>query len=114
MGIQLREIGGIKVFKPDLARLDAHASTEFMEDMGKLLEAGDTRFILDLSAAEFMDSSGLTCIVTVFKDVSKSKGGTMVISGLQKPLASLFRLTKLDQAIKTFATAEEAAAALEG
>jgi anti-sigma B factor antagonist len=114
MEIQEREIGGIKVVKPELVRLDAHASPEFMEDINRVIGAGGARLVLDMSAMNFMDSSGLTCIVTVYKEVTQAMGGAMVVSGLQKPLASLFRLTKLDQAIKCYATAEEGAAALTG
>ena len=112
MEIQERKIGRIKVLKPVLPRLDAHASPEFMEGVNQLLKTGNTRFVMDMSAMNFMDSSGLTCIVTIYKDITQAMGGAMVVSGLQKPLASLFRLTKLDQAIKAFPTAEEAAAAL--
>jgi anti-sigma B factor antagonist len=107
-----QKINGVKILKPVLARLDAHAAPEFSEAINQAIKEDGKRFVIDLSAMSFMDSSGLTCIVSIYKDVTQGMNGAMAVCGLQKPLVSLFRLTRLDKAIQTFNTAEEAAAAL--
>ena len=71
------------------------------------------KLVLNLAEVEFVDSSGLTAIVSTLKSLSLS-GGEMVICGVGKNLTNLFKLTKLDRVFKIFGDENQAVDFLRG
>lgn len=68
---------------------------------------GDARrVVLDLSHVSFIDSSGLSAIVTLRKGLGTE--GTLSVVGLQPNVATLLRLTRLDRVFPSYATVVEA------
>lgn len=49
---------------------------------------------LDLSAVDFMDSSGLGAIISIYK--SMPKGRSLELTGLSSNVERVFRLTRMD------------------
>ncbi len=103
----------LRVIKLPMPRLDASATGELQMLVKESLDSGFKRIVLDLSGIKFMDSSGLTGLVLVFKNVTGIPNGKVVICGLNPPIKSLMRITKMDLAIETFDTQEEAVTALQ-
>lgn len=62
--------------------------------MEKVLASGHTRVALDLHEVDYIDSSGLGCLVMQHTRAEKA-GGVMVLFGLRKRPIELMILTKL-------------------
>ncbi|MDG4594383.1 MAG: STAS domain-containing protein [Candidatus Contendobacter sp.] len=66
-----------------------------------IVEAGNGKLVLDLKGVGFMDSSGLSVLVSVFK-AARAKGGDMVLLGLSPTVRSLIELTRLQHIFSIF------------
>ena len=91
-------------------RLDLTTSREFKNQMLDLISGGADGIVLDLSAVDFLDSSGLTSIVSTLKALGP-KGG-MAIGAVSEPVEKVFRLTRIHKVIPIFESIQEAAASL--
>ena len=80
---------------------------ELKDKVLKALEAGESKFVLDFSSTEYIDSSGLGVLVSVSKKIREA-GGELRLAGLNEDLQMLFELTKLDTLFKICDTTDEA------
>ncbi len=91
-------------------RLDARTAAGLKTKMSELIQAGNLRIALDLSAVQFVDSSGLGAIVSTRKQLGST--GDLVIGGACETLLSMFKLTRLDKVFRIFDQPDDAVAAL--
>ncbi|MBK5946632.1 anti-anti-sigma factor [Rhodobacter veldkampii DSM 11550] len=75
-------------------RLDAAIAIRFKDRMREILSDPAPQVILDLSAVDFLDSSGLGAIVAVMK--SLPGGCQLELAGLTPNVDKVFRLTRMD------------------
>jgi anti-sigma B factor antagonist len=68
---------------------------ELKDDVIKLLDDGERKFLIDFRDTAYIDSSGLGVLVSLSKKI-REKGGEMRLSNLNEDLRTLFELTKLD------------------
>jgi anti-sigma B factor antagonist len=90
------------------------ALAEVAEARGKLkdlAENGTGKLIIDLSATTFMDSGGLSVLISAFKAVQNRKG-RMALAAPTPNIQSLIELTRLQQIFEIFQTREAGIAAL--
>ena len=99
--------GGVLVLRVGEARLDAAKAPAFRDELIRRVEAGQTALVLDLSAVEFMDSSGLGALVSCVKRMGSR--GTLAVAGAKGAVARLFQLTRMD---KVFALHDDVEAAV--
>lgn len=66
-----------------------------------IVEQGSGKLILDLAEVGFMDSSGLSVLVSVFK-AARAKSGEVVLLHLNPTVRSLIELTRLQQVFSIF------------
>jgi anti-sigma B factor antagonist len=66
-----------------------------------VVEQGDGKLILDLAEVGFMDSSGLSVLVSVFK-AARLKSGDVALLHLNPTVRSLIELTRLHQVFSIF------------
>jgi anti-sigma B factor antagonist len=87
--------------------IDVASADAMRERLNQLVSAGRTSLVVDLTAVQFMDSTGLGVLVGTLKKV-RGAGGSLdlVIDGDR--LLRLFRLTSLDQVFTIHATLEDA------
>lgn len=104
--------GDATVVAPTARRLDATVAPAFKQEVVKLVEAGDTRLVLDLAGVEFLDSSGLGAMVSVLKALGQR--GTLVVCNVKGSVLALFQLTRMDRVFAIVATRDEAIARLAG
>lgn len=90
-------------------RLDAASATRFKDRMRAMTGRCRGPVILDLSAVDFMDSSGLGAIIAVRK--AMPDGAELQIAGLTANVARVFRLTRMDTVFKIHDSSEGAAKA---
>jgi anti-sigma B factor antagonist len=77
------------------------------ENIQKLLNAGDRKFLLNLSDVDYIDSSGLGELVTSFTTV-RNQGGHLKLLNLTKRVQDLLQITKLLTVFEAFNNEAEA------
>lgn len=81
---------------------------EVRQRLLQIVEQGNGKLVLNLEGVGFMDSSGLSVLVSVFK-AARLKNGEVVLLRLTPTVRSLIELTRLQQIFEIF---EDEAAAL--
>ena len=106
MTTETNKIGGVTVIRLLESRLGAGEAAQFKSAIGALIVEGYTELVLDLSNLQFMDSSGLGAMVSVFKMLSRR--GNVTVAGVSENLLSLLRMTRIDQVFPVYRSASEA------
>ncbi len=88
-------------------RLDAVRVPTIAPEATGLPDNGATKMVLDLSRLDWIDSSGVGMLVTIYKKV-KANGGRVNVAFLQRQPTEIFRLLRLEAAFKVFETLQEA------
>ena len=79
--------------------------------MIKLLDEGTRKIVIDLSKVDYIDSTGIGKIAYCFGKIAQS-GAQARVSGAHGLVMDLFRITRLDTAIRFFPDANTACADL--
>lgn len=76
-------------------RLDAAVAAEFKRELVELIDTGAAAILLDFSAVEFIDSSGLGAVVGAYKHLGPR--GRLKICCLRPAVGKVFTLTRMDR-----------------
>lgn len=87
--------------------VDAGTVHQLRDAFDTVVAAGQHRFVIDLAAVPFMDSSGLAVLVQLFKRVRVGEGDVR-IAALQPTVLRIFELVRLTRVFELFDTAEQA------
>jgi len=87
--------------------IDLAVAGRFAEELDSLVGGDHGSSVVDLSAVEFIDSSGLGALVGAHKAVQQS-GGDLRLAAAPNQVRMVLRLTNLDQVLPNHASAEEA------
>ena len=68
----------------------------FRIKINKLIEDGQKNFIFNFSQCDFIDSTGLGALVSIYKKCAE-KGGSIKLKSLKPEVEKLFKLTRLDK-----------------
>ena len=104
--------GDILILRVGEARLDAAKAPTLRDGLLQQIDAGHSRIVLDLSATEFMDSSGLGALVSAVKRMGSR--GTLAIAGAQGAVTRLFTLTRMDRVFSLHPNVDAAVAQMAG
>lgn len=66
----------------------------FKSSLADSLERGKSQYVIDLSKADFMDSSGIGVLIGGLTSTRRA-GGDMRLAGMTKRIKNLFLITKL-------------------
>jgi anti-sigma B factor antagonist len=66
------------------------------ESLTKYIENGNSSFVIDFSAVDYIDSAGLGAMVTIQKRAIMRDGG-VVVKGLSGIVKELFMLTRVER-----------------
>jgi anti-sigma B factor antagonist len=89
-------------------RLVLGEETEILRNrIKRLIEAGHTRIVLNLEGVSYIDSSGLSTLITTFVSVRK-KGGDLKLLRLTGRVSDIMQITKLSTVFEIYDTIEEA------
>lgn len=69
---------------------------DFRLKVNDLINSGIINFVFDFSDCEFIDSTGLGLIVSIYKKCVE-KNGSLKLKSLKPEVEKLFRLTRLDR-----------------
>lgn len=76
--------------------LDINSVETFKDDIFEKYENVDKDVIIDLKDLEYIDSTGIGAIMTVYNEV-KRKGKTLTVKNANRNIAKLFKITELDK-----------------
>jgi anti-anti-sigma factor len=79
--------------------------------MNKFIEEGPRNIILDLSAIDFVDSSGLGALVQLVKKAKTEDGSVQVVTNAR--VTQTVKLVRLEKFLSLQTSVEEAIAAVE-
>ena len=96
MPILVEEINDVSIIIADLKRATVDDTKIFKEKVQTELNMGRTKFIFNLKACEFIDSTLLSAIVTCFKRIVEKKGKLKLV-GVNPEGRSMFELTSLSK-----------------
>jgi anti-sigma B factor antagonist len=80
-------------------RLDAAVSMDLRDELGRLIADGRTRLALDLAGVTFVDSTGLSVLITTLKTATAA-GGDLAMFDLAAAVRAIIELTRLDRVFR--------------
>jgi anti-anti-sigma factor len=83
------------------------AAPAMREQLHKLVESGSTKIVIDLSATDFIDSSGLGALISGLK-VARQAGGDLRIAAPSTQVESVLSLTNLNRVLRSHPSADSA------
>jgi anti-anti-sigma factor len=91
-------------------RLDAATVPTFEQALQKLLTEGQARLVMDLSAVNYLSSSGLRVLLTTRRQ-ARARGGDVFLCNLHPHVREILEMVGFIAVFGVYATSEEAAAA---
>jgi anti-sigma B factor antagonist len=88
-------------------RLNMVSAPLLREAVIEAITAGRPRIVVDLSAIDFMDSSGLGALIGCLKS-ARQAGGDLRICAPSSQVEMVLQLSNLDRILTSYASAEEA------
>lgn len=89
--------------------LDAHTAPRLTAVLNELWDGGVERAVIDLRQLEFIDSTGLSVLVTAKRRLSKSGNSLcIVIEPAQSAVLRIFSITGLDKVMPIHPTVQSA------
>jgi anti-sigma B factor antagonist len=105
--MEKRMMGDVMVLRPSDERLDAANSGSVKNSFVDAVNEGQRAFVIDLSAVDFMDSTGLAALMSCLKSLGGE--GRIVLSEPSDKVRKLFALTRLDRGVfEIYDTTDEA------
>jgi anti-sigma B factor antagonist len=88
------------------ARVDAHSAGELKNAIAGLLDGGKAKVLVDLSEVDFMDSSGLSALISGYK-AATAAGQSLRLAALRPQVRSIFELTRLHRVFEIYPSVEQ-------
>lgn len=107
MSFEILDKGTYALVKVGTEKLDASNAPELKSEFVVLNGNGQKNIVLDLSACQYCDSSGLRAAL-VANRLCEDAIGTFIISGLQPDVENIFRISMLHTVLLITKTVEEA------
>ena len=107
MKIEIERPQENKIVVTPQGRVDVQTAPMLKEQLRELASADNLTIIVDLDQVDFIDSSGLSALVSGLKTL-RERGGTLHISQPQPQARTALRLTLLDRVFSIFPTLDQA------
>ena len=105
--ITSRKIQDINIVSFFFDEINFEQREQIKKELNELIQAGETKFIIDLSKVGFLSSLVIATIVFFSKEVRKNNG-EVKLSGLSNEAFSVLQLTQLDKIFELYTTENEA------
>lgn len=111
MKLHTRTNDDILIFTIDEPRLDTSISPLLKGELSRMIkESSLKKFLIDLTAVESCDSTGLSVLLVANHSCS-DKNSTLRIVASSEKVTSLIQITRLDQVLRVVRTQDDAFAA---
>jgi anti-sigma B factor antagonist len=112
MEIKENKFGDVNVLSIS-GRLDAYSAGEVEKKLDSLIEAGQSRLVIDLDKLEYISSSGLRVFLATLKKTRKQQGDIKL--ACMKPfIKEVFDIAGFSQLFNIFDTQEAAVSGFSG
>lgn len=98
--------GGIAILKLE-GKLNMVSAPHLRQEVQSAVAAGNIRVAIDLTAVDFIDSSGLGALINGLKSARQS-GGELRIANPSEQVRLVLELTNMDRVLKAYENAETA------
>jgi anti-sigma B factor antagonist len=88
-------------------RLDQSQNQLLEDELLRLLDEGHNQLIVDLSEVTYVNSGGLRCLVTVWRQ-ARERGGNIVLCGLSERIARVFMIVGFDKVFLIYPDRDDA------
>lgn len=105
-GVQVQERDGCVVLAVS-GEVDLGTAPRLREHLVALVTDGHLRVVVDLTAVEFLDSTGLGALVAGFKRLRAHEGEMRLVCAPGR-IRKVFELTRLDRVLPMFESVEDA------
>ena len=112
MKLSAKETNGITVMKLDGSVMGGPDATALNDEIHKFLKKKKTSIILDLSAVQSMNSSGLSMLISALSAV-KNAGGILKVAAASEKIENLFAITKLSSVFELYPSVKKALKSFE-
>lgn len=93
-------------------RLDQNLTPALEAELLKLLDQGNHHLIVDLHAVNYINSGGLRCLVTAWRQAHQ-KGGDLKLCGLNERVAKIFAMVGFDKVFQIYEDCADARQAVQ-
>lgn len=90
-----------------IGRLNGASAPDFKKKIKQIVEGGRSRLIVDLCGVQFIDSSGLSALISGMK-CARESGGFFRLAGLKDQVASVIKLMMLDRVFEIYSGVDSA------
>ena len=101
MNLQIESIGEIKVVRVKEEKLVFPILSSFFAKVSALIEAGDTKLVIDLSEVSYIDSASIGCLMDIYRMMG-DRSGVVKLVGLQERVETMVSLTGLHNLVEIF------------
>lgn len=109
----LGEINGLASIEVSpTGKLDIESADDFRRASARMLDSGITQFYVDLENLQYIDSTGLGSLLSLYRE-AKSRGGAVRIYNVTPPVESIFTVTHLDKVLEIYRTRQAALSEVE-
>ncbi len=98
--LQQHEEKGILVLSPQ-GSLDASYVPSFKKDCSLFANKDSQKILIDCSALDFIDSTGLGALLSLLRKI-EAKQGRLAFAHLSSEVASIFEITRLHKLFEVF------------
>jgi anti-sigma B factor antagonist len=109
--VDVRTEGDALIVRVKDPQLDSRSAPVVGRRLAWLIRSGHRRMALDLSSVEFIDSAGLSLLVSVEQQLGRHGG--FVISSPSNNVMNILKLTRLAKVFRIFFEERQALAALQ-
>ncbi len=88
-------------------RLNGASAPEFKQSIRRIVESGKSKLILDMAGVSFIDSSGLSALISGLK-AAREAGGFLRLASLGTQALAVIKLMMLDRVFDVYADANAA------
>ena len=106
MNARIEKVDNVTVMLIDGNSLDASNAQDFKRAVAPMV-ADSLRLVFDLSALQFIDSSGLGAILSCLRQLHGT-GGDLKLCGLTRPVRALFDLVRMHRLFDIHSSRDEA------
>ncbi len=101
MNLQIESIDEIKIVRVKEEKLVFPILSSFFAKVSALVEAGDTKLVIDLSDVSYIDSASIGCLMDIYRMMA-DRSGIVKLVGLQERVETMVSLTGLHNLVEIF------------
>jgi anti-sigma B factor antagonist len=109
IGLNVTELSDRRAVIAAKGRMNAITAPVMKARAQELIAAGRVEIACDLSGVGFLDSSGLSALVSILK-ATREHGGCLKLAGLNEQVARIFKLTNARSLFERYPSVETALA----